>query len=195
MENLLTKTASFAFSVLAQYIRPGDRVVDATVGNGKDTLKLCQMVGETGTVYGFDIQQQALHNAASLLQENGWNNAQLFHASHAEIAKLVKENIQAAIFNLGYLPGGSHSVTTCVKETKKAILACLNLLKKDGALAVVFYPGHPEGAEEKAQLLPWASGLDARYFHCVHAEMINQSAAAPSVLFLTKKKEGTFFEP
>jgi mraW methylase family len=194
MENILVKTASFALSVLEHYIRPGDCVVDATIGNGNDTLKLCQLVGETGKVYGFDIQEKALKNTASLLQKNGWNNAVLLHVSHAAISEFIKEKIQAAVFNLGYLPGGDHSVTTCTDETKKAILSCLKLLNKDGVLAIVFYPGHPAGAEEKSQLLPWASGLNAGCFHCVHTEMINQSQTAPSVLFITKKKEGSDVE-
>lgn len=120
MENILVKTASFALSVLEHYIRPGDCVVDATIGNGNDTLKLCQLVGETGKVYGFDIQEKALKNTASLLQKNGWNNAVLLHVSHAAISEFIKEKIQAAVFNLGYLPGGDHSVTTCTDETKKS---------------------------------------------------------------------------
>lgn len=194
MENILVKPASFALNILRNYIRPGDRVIDATAGNGNDTLKLCEMVGESGKVYGFDIQEKALENTASLLRENGWSNAVLLHASHARLSQFVGEKIQAAIFNLGYLPGGDHSVTTQLNDTRKAVLSCLNLLKKDGILAIVFYPGHPAGAEEKSRLLPWASGLNASCFHCVHMEMVNQPQTAPSVLFITKKKEDSSFE-
>ena len=194
MENILVKTTSFALNMLQNYVRPGDCAVDATVGNGNDTLRLCEMVGKTGKVYGFDIQEKALEATASLLCESGWNNAVLLHASHTEISKFVKERIQAAVFNLGYLPGGDHTVTTQAAGTQKAILSCLNLLNKDGILAVVLYPGHPAGTEEKSKLLPWASNLDAGCFHCVHAEMMNQSQTAPSVLFITKKKEGSIVE-
>ncbi len=189
MENILVKTASFALHILAQYIHPGDCVIDATAGNGKDTLKLCELVGEQGQVYAFDIQQTALDNTAALLEANAKSNATLFWESHAKIGELIHQPIRAAIFNLGYLPGGDHTLTTGVEETKIAIAACLKLLKKDGMLAIVFYPGHPAGAEEKKTILPWASRLDAGIFHCAHVEMINQSESAPSVLFITRKKE------
>ena len=36
--------------ILTEYLKPGDRAVDATVGNGWDTLKLCELVGDTGKV-------------------------------------------------------------------------------------------------------------------------------------------------
>lgn len=36
--------------------RPGDTVVDATCGNGHDTLCLARAVGRSGTVYAFDVQ-------------------------------------------------------------------------------------------------------------------------------------------
>ena len=41
----------------------GDIVVDATVGNGNDTLKLSNAVGGKGKVYGFDIQMEAINSA------------------------------------------------------------------------------------------------------------------------------------
>ncbi len=194
MENILVKTASFALHILKEYIRSGDCVIDATAGNGNDTLKLCELVGEQGKVYAFDIQQAALDNTAALLKANLKSNATLFLASHARIGELIHEPIQAAIFNLGYLPGGDHTVTTCIEDTKTAITACLNLLKKDGMIAVVFYPGHPAGAEEKQKILPWLSGLNSGMFHCAHIEMINQSKSAPSVLFITRKKEDACHE-
>ena len=37
-----------AADVLRQVVQPGDTVVDATLGNGHDTLMLCELVGETG---------------------------------------------------------------------------------------------------------------------------------------------------
>ncbi len=45
--------------LLTAHMKPGDRAVDATVGNGWDTLKLCELVGEKGKVYGFDIGQKS----------------------------------------------------------------------------------------------------------------------------------------
>ncbi len=188
MENILVKTAGFALHILKQYIKPGDRVVDATVGNGYDTLQLCQAVGPEGSVYGFDVQKEAITATDTLLSENGFSNYTLILDSHANLAQWISETIQATIFNLGYLPGGDHQLTTKADETKKAVSSCLALLRPNGVIAIVFYPGHPEGALEKETLLAWAKALDSSIYHCVHSDMLNQSAAAPSVLFITKKR-------
>ena len=45
---------------LQQWLRPGDRAVDATCGNGRDTLLLARLVGEEGRVWALDIQAEAL---------------------------------------------------------------------------------------------------------------------------------------
>lgn len=49
----------------------GGNYIDATMGNGNDTLFLCRMAGKTGHVTAFDIQQQALEATEKLLEENG----------------------------------------------------------------------------------------------------------------------------
>lgn len=45
---------------MSERLKPGDRAVDGTVGNGWDTLKLCELVGPAGKGYGFDIQEEAV---------------------------------------------------------------------------------------------------------------------------------------
>ena len=52
-----------AHATLAAIISEGDITIDATVGNGHDTLFLARHVGASGTVYGFDIQEAALDSA------------------------------------------------------------------------------------------------------------------------------------
>lgn len=188
MENILVKTASLALTMLSHYIRPGDTVVDATMGNGNDTLKLCELVGSSGKVYGFDIQKQALERTSALLREKGWDNAVLYQVNHNLVADYIPAGISAAVFNLGYLPGGDHRLTTNAADAIEGIGSCVKLMKKDGAAAIVLYPGHPEGYAEKSALLLWAKQLDPSRFHCVHMDMINQSQSAPSILLITKKK-------
>jgi len=51
-------------------IRKGDTVVDATCGNGNDTLAMANMVKDElgkGCVYGMDIQKDAIKNTSFLL--------------------------------------------------------------------------------------------------------------------------------
>lgn len=45
---------------IRQQVQEGDFCIDATMGNGNDTLLLSQLCGESGKVLAFDIQEQAL---------------------------------------------------------------------------------------------------------------------------------------
>ena len=111
-----------AKQLIALRVMPGDTVIDATVGNGHDTLFLARLVGREGLVYGFDIQQVALERTAARLQEAGLQDrVQLIHAGHEELKKYVPDFVQAVMFNLGYLPGADKSVTTLGHTTLRAI--------------------------------------------------------------------------
>ncbi len=124
-----------AADILRNALSPGDTAVDATMGNGHDTLFLCQLVGETGRVYAFDVQTQAVENTKKRLEEAGvLSRAALFRLGHEHMAEKVTESISAAVFNLGWLPGGDHSVTTHWETTKKAVESALALLKPMGVL-------------------------------------------------------------
>lgn len=59
--------------VWRRVLRPGDTVIDATCGNGHDTLELARMVCTDeglGYVYAFDVQEDALANSAYLLDQH-----------------------------------------------------------------------------------------------------------------------------
>ena len=92
-----------------QYIKAcvneGDTVVDATCGNGNDTVFLAQLVGERGRVFGFDIQDAAIENTAGKLEElKLLKRVTLIKDGHENMGNYVNENIKAVMFNLGYLP-------------------------------------------------------------------------------------------
>ena len=80
----MLKTAlKMSHTLAEEIILPGDVVVDATVGNGHDTVFLAQLVGETGKVIGFDIQEQAIKNTTERLEkEKLIDRVELIHASH-----------------------------------------------------------------------------------------------------------------
>lgn len=62
----MLKTAlHFSRQLLAEVLQPGDIAVDATMGNGHDTLFMAECVGKTGLVYAFDIQAQAIEATSS----------------------------------------------------------------------------------------------------------------------------------
>ena len=51
-----------------QTVAAGDCVVDATCGRGRDSVQLANLVGSTGTLHAFDIQQSAVQQTRELLQ-------------------------------------------------------------------------------------------------------------------------------
>src|SRR5690625_5302883 len=98
----------YAHHLLKSTVKQGDTVVDATCGNGNDTLFLAELVGEAGHVYSFDIQAQAIETTKNVLKEHQYENVTYVHDSHAKIAEYIPSEllgqIGGAIFNLGYLP-------------------------------------------------------------------------------------------
>ena len=60
-----------AHAFLRTHVRPGAFALDATAGNGHDTLFLCRLVGAAGRVLAFDVQPQAVENTNARLRENG----------------------------------------------------------------------------------------------------------------------------
>ncbi len=111
-------------------LQEGDVAVDATAGNGHDTLYLAQKVGERGHVYAFDVQQAALDSTKERLAENGIPDERvtLILSGHERMADYVKEPVRCVLFNLGWLPSGDHSVTTRVPTTLAAVEAACGLL-------------------------------------------------------------------
>ena len=159
--------------------------VDATAGNGQDTLYLAEHCRK---VYAFDIQEEALKKTAELLKTASLDNVTLIHASHATMAETVREPADVIVFNLGYLPKGDVTITTTAEETVKALEAACGLLKENGLISVIIYHGHPEGRKEKEAVLKWAENLEAHHWHVIWQKMLNQPDEAPEVLLITKKK-------
>lgn len=152
-----------------QHIRQGATVIDATAGNGHDTLMLAKAVGEQGMVFAFDIQHEALTETANRLTESGViNRVKLIEASHANMVNLIPKvqhsNISLVMFNLGYLPGSDKNVITDGKSTLTALDAALALLSTDSAVSVIAYPGHSGGDSECDLVSKWCDDLDvAKY--------------------------------
>jgi len=145
---------------IAEGLQPGDRAVDATAGNGYDTLFLAEQVGAAGHVYAVDLQTAAIESARQRLITAGCHERVTFlHGNHAELMSLLPEDCQRTIavvmFNLGYLPGSDRELVTTPESTLHALDAALGLLRPGGVLSVVSYWGHPGGAEEGQMVEDW----------------------------------------
>jgi len=138
---------------LAEALFDGAFAVDATVGNGYDTLFLAHRVGPNGSVLGFDIQKPALAGAHELLRFTGKaGRVKLVHECHSRIGGYLDRDIDGAMFNLGYLPRGSHALITRPETTVSALQSILTRLKRGGRITVLAYRGHQGGPEEYFRL-------------------------------------------
>ena len=180
-----------ARDVILQAVFPGDTAVDATMGNGHDTLMLCEAVGPEGHVYAFDVQAQAVEETGKRLREHGVDGrAELIRAGHEHMAEYVKGPVRAVMFNLGWLPGGDHSVTTRWETTRRAVESALDLLAPMGVLVICAYPGHAEGEREKQELAAFLSGLSNRQYNVLHQRFLNAGDGAPECFVIQKQNGG-----
>lgn len=177
-----------AADVLRQVIRPGDTVVDATLGNGHDTCMLAELVGATGRVIGFDIQPDAVTRTAKALQEKGLlARCTLYAEGHQHMAQRVNGPVRAVAFNLGWLPGGDKHITTLWETTREALESALSLLEKGGVCTVCAYPGHAEGDRECHALAEWLSALRPQEFNVLHSRFLNAGPGAPECFIIQKQ--------
>ncbi|GAA6493632.1 MAG TPA: methyltransferase domain-containing protein [Candidatus Bariatricus faecipullorum] len=165
---------------MEEQVKPGDICIDATAGNGNDTLTLCRLAGEKGKVYAFDIQKAALEKTGRRLEAEGLR-AELILDGHEHMEKYVKEKgeVSCIVFNFGYLPGGSHSLATRADTSIRAVEAGLSLLKKGGLMSLCIYSGGDSGFEEKEALLAWLKHLDGRRYLVIKSEYYNRPNHPP----------------
>ncbi len=173
-------------AVAARHVKKGDICVDATAGRGYDAAFLAELVGDDGQVVAFDIQQEAIDSAAALLASRGLS-ARLIKDSHANMDAYLEEgSVSLIMFNLGYLPGGDHSVFTHFESTREAIEKGLKLLKSGGLMCVSVYYGGDSGYEERDALLPYLKALDDGKYQVIEAAFYNWKKDPPISFFITK---------
>jgi predicted RNA methylase len=188
MAYLLKSARQLAAECHSKLLLPGDRVIDATMGNGQDTCALARLVGETGKVMAFDVQQAAVLSTARLLEkEELLDRCELHLLSHDRILEAVTEPVRLAVFNLGWLPGGDKAVTTHWETTQKAVEACMALLLPDGVITICAYPGHAEGNRELNELIEWLSKCPPQRFNILHQRFLNAGPGAPECFILQRQ--------
>lgn len=186
--NCLTNSVNIAKDICKKKIAQGDVVVDATMGNGNDTIFLAQLVGDNGKVYAFDVQKIAINNTREKIIDNNIKcDVQLIHDGHENMDKYIKDNIKLIIFNLGYLPNAQHTITTKVNTTIIAVQKSLELLQRNGIVLLVIYPGHKEGKDEEIALKNFAASLSQKEYNVIYLKFINQINNPPQLIAIEKR--------
>lgn len=184
----LTRILPYAKTLLSEHITEQSIVIDATCGNGHDTLFLAQHVTK-GTIYAFDIQQQAIEATKDKVKT--FSNVNLIHDSHINVKNYVadahKGHIDAAIFNLGYLPKGDKQIVTQPHSTILAIKRIFEMLTPEGIIVLVIYPGHDEGKIERDEVLNYLTTLDQQIAHVLQYQYINQQNDPPFICAIEKR--------
>lgn len=188
---LFNTPIDLAHQFWARILRQNDLVIDATCGNGKDSLVLAKLLTPLhGLLVCIDLQQEAIKAARMLLEQeipDFLPSVQFYQQSHEKLPPLpLSACLRLIVFNLGYLPGGDKSVTTQVGSTLQSISQALSLLAPGGMVSITCYPGHEEGKKEEETLRQTFSSLDPALWSFSTFFWTNRHAS-PS-LFLIQKK-------
>ena len=180
----MLRPLQMAHAFLEEVVTDEDIVVDATMGNGHDTLFLARLAKK---VYAFDIQEQAVEQTTKRLAEAKLDNVELFLTGHENVDQYV-ESIKAAIFNLGYLPSADKTVITQPHTTIQALEKLCQRLVAGGRIAIMIYYGHAGGDVERDAVLDFVSQLPQQEFTVALYKTINQINQPPFLVMIEKLK-------
>ena len=186
------RPVTLAHRFAAKLIDPGDRCIDATVGNGHDTVFLARRVGRAGRVLGFDVQASAIVSAREQLRNRGLDERVILQLEGHEnvghrLNALGWSGIRIAIFNLGYLPGSNKRILTRVDTTLSALGPCSDALLPRGAISIIAYRGHQGGGEEYHAVWNWVRKLDSSRYKAMRYE--RGSSTAPVFIWIERNGE------
>ena len=194
---------NIAHDLIKDVLYPGDIAIDATVGNGHDTVFLAEQVGPAGKVFGFDSQQAAIDSTWIKVEscctagERARSNAPLrpeyltlIQTSHADMGANIPlqyhGKISAIMFNLGYLPGGDKSIITYTDSTLAALNIASQLLSSNGIITVMAYPGHQGGDLETEHVKNWCEQLNKDQFKTSIVYSAANKETAPRLFAIRK---------
>lgn len=178
----MLKTTELAHFLIKEHVKINDIVIDATCGNGYDTLFLASLV-PNGKVIAYDIQESALTNSKELTKN--FNNIEFILGSH-EFINI--NNCKCVLFNLGYLPKGDKNITTNSTSTINAINNLINQFdnNREMVIYIIIYPGHSEGLKESILLENYTKDLDSKKYMVTLHKPFNQNNA-PYLLTISLK--------
>lgn len=178
--DILNNANDFTSMLIKSYVKENHICLDGTVGNGNDTIKILNTLNGTGKIYGFDIQEDAINHTESLIfSRNYKTEVLLIKDSHEYVDRYIKERINFAIYNLGYLPGGDKNIKTDHTSTIISIKKVLDLLAPNGILLITVYLGHPGGMDEYTAIKNYLETLEQKNYNVFKLKFINQKNNPP----------------
>jgi hypothetical protein len=175
----------YAHLILKDLVKFDDVMIDATLGNGNDTLFLSTLAKE---VHAFDIQDQAIEITKTKLDQYNIKNVYLYKDSHEYILNYVKD-FKGVIFNLGYLPKGNKEITTKKDITINALNNLILAMKQNQFIQLVIYQGHQEGLLEANAIIEYLKQLNTHLFKIVRIDLPFQDNYPPFILMIYKVKD------
>lgn len=190
----LPRLTEMAHWLVTKWIRPGDIAIDATAGNGHDTVLLARLTGPNGEVLALDIEPAALESTSHALaaEPESTGHVHLILGSHARLENLTPPEwfgrVRVIMFNLGYRPHSLLPIKTTLISTLSALGQSLAILADGGLLTIVMYPGHEGGETEMQAIQEWASSLDDTLWHVARYDLPNIRSRPPILLAIHKRK-------
>ena len=168
---------TLAHSFLSSHVKPGDLCIDATAGRGRDTVFLCRLVGDSGRVLAYDIQKDAVHETAALLEKDHLSHiGQVFQKSHDRMTEDAEpETVR-----------GDHNVFTHAETSIRAIEQGLKLLAPDGVMSLSIYYGKENGTDERDALLSYLSSIDPKTATVLVGNFVNRKNNPAIPVFILK---------
>lgn len=180
---MIQNVIPFVHDFLIKTVNKDEYTIDATCGNGNDTLFLSAI---SKHVYAFDIQQLAINNTNTILKESNIDNVTLIHDSHDTFEHYIDKDIKAITYNLGYLPGSDKSISTSSSSTIRSIENGLKILSQYGVITIVCYVGHKGGQQEADKIEEYINLLSNREFKVIKYQFLNVKMP-PYVLIIEKQ--------
>lgn len=165
---ILRPLTAVAHDAVAAALFDGAKAIDATMGNGHDTVFLARQVGPHGSVFAFDIQPAALATTACRIEQAGVaTRVELRQLGHQKMLAAVPISwlgaVNAVMFNLGYLPGGDKNCVTQATTTCQALDRAIELLATNGRLSILLYRHHAGADPEVSAVTQWLGDLPDAY--------------------------------
>lgn len=178
--------------LLRSLLPAGGLYLDATCGNGHDTLFLCQLAGPEGHVIGLDIQPMAVQATNTLLAQHGMEHiGQAILADHRQLLRFAPAgSADCVMFNFGWLPGSAHQIHSQADASLEAVRAALEALKPGGVLSAVLYSGKVIGQAEKQAVLGYLETLPLARYTVLVCRFANWADTAPLPCLVIKRPAG-----